>query len=62
MTRRKERHRNWMKGAMVGVDERLKKRGYFVPCQSGERRFVLSISLLLTFVDCEAGLLFYILI
>ncbi len=51
-----------MKGAMVGVDERLKKRGYFVPCQSGERRFVLSISLLLTFVDCEAGLLFYILI
>ena len=49
------------KGAMVGVNERLKKRGYFVPCQSGERR-IYFVFLLLTFVDCKAGLLFYILI
>lgn len=47
--------------AMVGVNERLKKRGYFVPCQSGERR-IYFVFLLLTFVDCKAGLLFYILI
>lgn len=47
-------------GAMTGVDERLKKRGYFVPCQSGEKKGLFF--LLLTFVDCEAGLLFYILI
>ena len=46
---------------MVGVNERLKKRGYFVPCQSGERR-IYFVFLLLTFVDCKAGLLFYILI
>lgn len=42
--------------AMVGVNERLKKRGYFVPCQSGERR-IYFVFLLLTFVDCKAGLL-----
>ena len=50
-------------GAMTGVDERLNKRGYFVSCQSGEKKigFVLFF-LLLTLVDCEAGLLFYILI
>ena len=38
--------------AMVGVNERLKKRGYFVPCQSGERR-IYFVFLLLTFVDCK---------
>ena len=47
--------------AMVGVNERLNKRGYFVPCQSGERR-IYFVFLLLTFVDCKADLLFYILI
>lgn len=31
------------KGTMAGVNERLRERGYFVPCQSGGRRFVLFI-------------------
>lgn len=52
-----------IEGAMVGVNERLKKRGYFVPCQSGRKREIfICYFFLLTLVDCEAGLLFYILI
>lgn len=27
-----------IEGAMVGVNERLKERGYFVPCQSEEEK------------------------
>ncbi len=51
------------KGAMAGVNERLNKRDYFVPCQSGEKDiFCFVYSFPLTLVDCEAGLLFYILI
>ena len=51
------------KGAMVVVDEGLKERGYFVSCQSGEKKdiFYFVYSFPLTLVDREAGLFLHFL-
>ena len=49
------------KGAMGTVDERLKREATSYPARVRKRE-VFVYFLLLTLVDCEAGLLFYILI
>lgn len=49
-----------MKGAMVGVNERLIREATSYPVKVEERKDVFIF--FLTLVDCEAGLLFYILI
>lgn len=49
---------------MVGVNERLIREATSYPVRVEEKRerFLFVILFLLTLVDCEAGLLFYILI
>lgn len=52
------------KGTMVGVNERLKREATSYPARVERRRIFLFFYLFfpLTLIDCEAGLLFYILI